>query len=48
MIFLDRLDKADAFVIYFTENCLSSNLNPVIMEFRKEEEQTEIYSFSSP
>ena len=36
-------DKAEAFVNFFAENSLSSNLNPSITKFRKEEEQKEEY-----
>ena len=36
-------DKAEAFVNLFAENSLSSNLNPSIIKFRKEEEQKEEY-----
>ena len=39
--FPSRQDKAEAFVsFFFTKNSLWSNLNPVVMKFRKEEEQT--------
>ena len=34
-------NKAEAFVNLFAENSLSSNLNPAIIKFRKEEEQKE-------
>ena len=36
-------DKAEAFVNLFAENSLSSNLNPAIIKFRKEEEHKEEY-----
>ena len=36
-------DKAEAFVNLFAGNSLSSNLNPSIIKFRKEEEQKEEY-----
>ena len=39
--FPSRQDKAEAFVNLFAENSLSSNLNPSIIKFRKEEEQKE-------
>ena len=32
-------DKAEAFVNLFAENSLTSNLNPSIIKFRKEEEE---------
>ena len=38
--FPSRLDEAEAFVNFFTENSLSSNLNPVVITLRREEEQT--------
>ena len=46
--FPSGLDKAEAFVNLFTENSLTSNLNPVVMKFRQEEEQTEIYQDAFP
>ena len=46
--FPSGLDKAETFVNVFTENSLSSNLNPVVMKFRQEEEQTEIYQDAFP
>ena len=36
-------DKAEAFVNLFAENSLSSNLSPLIIKFRKVEEQKEEY-----
>ena len=36
-------NKTEAFVNLFAENSLSSNLNPSIIKFRKEEEQKEEY-----
>ena len=36
-------DKAEASVNLFAENSLSSNLDPAIVKFRKEEEQKEEY-----
>ena len=36
-------DKAEAFENLFAGNSLSSNLNPSIIKFRKEEEQKEEY-----
>ena len=36
-----RLDKTEAFVIFVYRKQFIFNLNPVVMRFRKEEEQTE-------
>ena len=36
-------DQAEAFVNLFAESSISSNLNPSIIKFRKEEEQEEEY-----
>ena len=41
-------DKAEAFANLFAENSLSSNLNPSIIKFRKEEEQKEEYKDAIP
>ena len=41
-------DKAEAFENLFAGNSLSSNLNPSIIKFRKEEEQKEEYKHAVP
>ena len=46
--FPNRQDKAEDFVNMFAENSLSSNLNPSVIKFRKEEEQKEEYKDAIP
>ena len=46
--FPSRQDKAEAFVNVFAENSLSSNLNPSVINLRKEEEQKEEYKDAIP
>ena len=46
--FPSRQDKAEAFVNMFAENSWSTNLNPSIIKFKKEEEQKEEYKDAIP
>ena len=46
--FPSRQDKAEAFVNIFSGNSLSSNLNPSVIKFKKEEEQKEEYKDAIP